>query len=65
MTANRSEALMGFTALCALAMLLVLAWQRQAEPRAGTTPAPRKCIVCYYCYSLSRSMDGRYSLFLL
>jgi MFS family permease len=41
MTSSRSEALMGFTALCALVMLLALAWQRQAEPRAGTTPAPR------------------------
>lgn len=41
MTSSRSEALMGFTALCALAMLLALAWQRQAEPGASTAPAPR------------------------
>lgn len=39
MTASRSEALMGFTALCALVMLLLLAWQRQSELGADAAHA--------------------------
>lgn len=39
MTASRSDALMGFTALCALAMLLVLAWQSQSELGADAVRA--------------------------